>query len=302
MAAADLTAINREESQTGARILVADDDNALRHAMGKILRGCGYEVTSFDNGADALAALQSHSFDLAILDIWMPRMTGLEVLSHLRNEGNKARIIIMTSDDTPETLLRAVREQAYDYIAKPFPPQGIIERAQRALHKESEPPIEVLCARPHWVELLAPCTRAAAERIEGYILRLESGLGEDMRAEVASAFRELLMNAVEWGGELDPNRKVRIAYVRTPRMLMYHIADPGKGFSFEKLDHAAVGQPSGEAVAHMAVREKKGIRPGGFGILMTKAAADELIYNDKQNEVIFIRYLTPHQAEAPRGQ
>ncbi|PYY19503.1 MAG: hypothetical protein DMG60_04050 [Acidobacteria bacterium] len=286
------------DSQEPARIVVADDDNALRYAITKLLKSCGYDVTSFDNGADALEAIQRNPFDLAILDIWMPRMSGLEVLAHLRTEDKKPRIIIMTSDDTPETLLRAVREQAYDYVAKPFPPHDIIERAQRALHKDSEPPIEVICAQPHWVELLAPCTRGTAERIEGFILRLEVGLSEELRVEVAQAFRELLMNAVEWGGKLDANRKVRIAYVRTPRMLMYRIADPGQGFSFQDLDHAAVGHPPHNPVSHMAVREKKGIRPGGFGILMTKAAADELIYNDKQNEVIFIRYLMPQDAAA----
>ena len=286
------------DSQEPARIVVADDDNALRYAITKLLKSCGYDVTSFDNGADALEAIQRNPFDLAILDIWMPRMSGLEVLAHLRTEDKKPRIIIMTSDDTPETLLRAVREQAYDYVAKPFPPHDIIERAQRALLKDSEPPIEVICAQPHWVELLAPCTRGTAERIEGFILRLEVGLSEELRVEVAQAFRELLMNAIEWGGKLDANRKVRIAYVRTPRMLMYRIADPGQGFSFQDLDHAAVGHPPHNPVAHMAVREKKGIRPGGFGILMTKAAADELIYNDKQNEVIFIRYLMPQDAAA----
>jgi len=294
--------MSRESNRTSARILVADDDNALRHAIVKMLESCGYQVQNFDNGADALNAIQQDRFDLAILDIWMPRMSGLEVLSHLRNAQEKPRIIIMTSDETPESLLRAVQEQAYDYLAKPFPPREIIERADRALRNDSEPPIEVMCAQPHWVELLAPCTRIAAERIEGFIMQLETGLGEEMRTEVASAFRELLMNAVEWGGKLDPNRKVRIAYVRTPRMLMYRIADPGQGFSFKGLDHAAVGQPPGEAVAHMAVRDKKGIRPGGFGIVMTKAAADELIYNDKQNEVIFIRYLTPKDAAVSGGQ
>ncbi|HWC15693.1 MAG TPA: response regulator [Terriglobales bacterium] len=291
-----------EVSAAATRVLVADDDNALRHAIATILKNGGHKVTSLDNGADALQALRRDKFDLAILDIWMPRLSGLEVLSHLRKLEAKPRIIIMTSDDTPETLVRAVREEAYDYIAKPFPPQSIVERVQRALHKDAEPPIEVLCAQPHWFELLAPCSRAAAERIEGFILRLEAGLKEDTRAEIASAFRELLMNAVEWGGKLDPNRKVRIAYVRTPRMLMYRIADPGQGFSFENLEHAAVGQPSGDPMAHMAVREQKGIRPGGFGLLLTKAAADELIYNDKQNEVIFIRYLTPQRLTVSKGQ
>jgi anti-sigma regulatory factor (Ser/Thr protein kinase) len=197
-------------------------------------------------------------------------------------------------------LLRAVRDQAYDYIPKPFPPHDIVDRVERALRKNAEPPIEVICARPHWLELLAPCTRATADRIEGFIMGLETGSPENIRVEVASAFRELLMNAVEWGGQLDPNRKVRIAYVRTPRMLMYRIADPGQGFSFQGLDHAAIGQPPGNVVGHMEVREQKGIRPGGFGLLMTKAVADELIYNDKQNEVIFIRYLQPQAAVASK--
>src|SRR4051812_28290836 len=93
------------------------------------------------------------------------------------------------------------------------------------------------------------------------------------------------------GGQLDPNRKVRIASVRSSRMLMIRIADPGPGFSFEGLTHAAVGQPESEPIAHMSVRNERGIRAGGFGIMMTKAAADELLYNEAQNEVLFIKYL-----------
>lgn len=79
-------------------------------------------------------------------------------------------------------------------------------------------------------------------------------------------------------------------------MLMFRIADPGPGFSFEGLSHAAVGQPESEPIAHMTVREERGIRPGGFGILMTKAAADELLYNEAQNEVMFIKYFEKTQA------
>ena len=105
-----------------------------------------------------------------------------------------------------------------------------------------------------------------------------------------------MLNAVEWGGQLDPNRKVRIASVRSPRMLMYRIADPGPGFSFEGLSHAAVGQPEAEPTAHMSIREERGIRPGGFGILMTRAGADELLYNEAQNEVMFVKYFDNAQA------
>jgi len=76
------------------------------------------------------------------------------------------------------------------------------------------------------VELLIPCTREAAERIQTFVMKLEADLPESVRETIASCFRELLLNAVEWGGQLDPNRKVRVAYVLSPRMLMFRIADP----------------------------------------------------------------------------
>jgi hypothetical protein len=70
------------------------------------------------------------------------------------------------------------------------------------------------------------------------------------------------------------------------------VADPGAGFSFEGLTHAAVHQTSAEAIARVAiVRDQLGMRPGGFGIAMARAIADELLYNEAQNEVVFIKYL-----------
>jgi CheY-like chemotaxis protein len=278
------------------RVLVADDDAATRHGVAKLLDNAGFEVTEAADGIAALNAVQEKQYDLVFLDIWMPHLSGLEVLARIRTGASRPKVIVMTSDGTSETLLRAVKEQAYDYLSKPFPPRQAVEVAQSALSAVHEPAIEVLSARPHWVELLIPCTREAAERIQTFMMKLEADLPDSVRETIASSFRELLLNAVEWGGQFDPNRKVRIASVRSPRMLMFRIADPGPGFSFEKLSHAAVGQPESEPIAHMSVREERGIRPGGFGILMTKAAADELLYNEAQNEVMFIKYFENTQA------
>ncbi|HET7441198.1 MAG TPA: response regulator [Terriglobales bacterium] len=278
------------------RVLIADDDAATRHGVAKLLENAGFEVSEAADGIAALSAIQEKQYDLVFLDIWMPHLSGLEVLARIRTGTSRPKVIVMTSDGTSETLLHAVKEQAYDYLSKPFPPRQAVEVAQRALSTDQEPAIEVLSARPHWVELLIPCTREAAERIQTFMMKLEADLPDSVRETIASSFRELLLNAVEWGGQFDPNRKVRIASVRSPRMLMFRIADPGPGFSFERLSHAAVGQPQSEPIAHMSVREERGIRPGGFGILMTKAAADELLYNEAQNEVMFIKYLDEAQA------
>jgi two-component system, OmpR family, response regulator len=282
----------RRASGLRRKILVADDDRTTRLAVTSMLKKAGYAVTAAKNGAEALRDIQRKSFDLAFLDIWMPELTGLEVLARVRDGESHPKIIMMTSDATPGTLLRAIREQAYEYLSKPFPPKEAVDVAERALKQNASPPIEVISAKPHWVELLIPCTREAAERIQSFLMKLEADLPDDLRNTIGLAFKELLLNAVEWGGKLDPNRKVRIAHVRSSRMLLYRVADPGPGFSFQGLTHAAVGQSPDEPIAHMSVRDQLGIRPGGFGITMIRSMADELLYNEAQNEVIFIKYLT----------
>jgi CheY-like chemotaxis protein len=275
------------------RVLVADDDATTRLSISTMLRRAGYDVEEALNGADAITQIQQGNFDLVFLDVWMPGISGLEVLAQVRDCARRMKVIVMTSDSTPETLLTAVREQAFDYVTKPFPPKQAVELAQRALAAESVAPIEVISARPEWVELLIPCTREAAERVESFLRKMEVTLPEELRDSIGQAFRELLLNAVEWGGKLDPDRKVRIASVRSPRMILYRIADPGTGFDPATLAHAAVGQAEDDVTTHVQVRENLGLRAGGFGIVMTRALADELIYNEARNEVIFIKYLQP---------
>ena len=273
-------------------VLVAEDDRPTRVLLRERLKAARFTVTTARDGVEALAQLKNKPFDLMLLDIWMPRMNGLEVLARLRQLSRRPKVVVMTSDNTPETLLRAIQEQAYRYISKPVEPKVLIALLRDIL--ASSPgslPIEVLSARPDWVELLVPCAREAAARIESFLGHLDADLEPAVRESVGQAFRELLLNAIEWGGRLDPNRKVRIAYVRGSRMLMYRIADPGPGFRIEEVKHAAVGQPPDRPIEHMKVREAKGLRPGGFGILMAKAKVDELIYNEARNEVVFVKYL-----------
>src|SRR5580700_2737786 len=153
--------------------------------------------------------------------------------------------------------------------------------------------IEVVSATPNWVELLISSTREAAEMAQAFVAKLEADLPHELINSIGQALRELLLNAVEWGGKLDPNQKVRIARLRYPRMLLYRVADPGSGFSFEGLTHAAVHQTSAESITRVAVvRDQLGMRPGGFGTSIARAIAHELLYNEAQNEVVLIKYLT----------
>ena len=135
-------------------ILVVEDDRSTRQLLTEMLKTAGFSVASAKDGVDALKRLRARSYDLMLLDVWMPKMNGLDVLAALPKEGARPRVVVMTSDDTPETLLRAVREQAWRYVAKPVEPQALVELLREVLAQTAVAPrIEVVSARPDWFEL-----------------------------------------------------------------------------------------------------------------------------------------------------
>ncbi len=275
------------------RILVVDDDRALRHALTTLLAEAGYTVVEAGDGPGALTCLAAAPADLMLLDLGLPGIGGLDVLAKVRALASPPRVVVVTADDTPGTLLKAIGGQVDGYVTKPFAPGGIVEVIDDVLAKPPAAalPIEVISARPEWVELVAPCSLDVANRIQGFMMTLEASLPEKVRESVGQAFHELLFNGVEWGGKLDPTRKVRISCIRTRRMLLYRIADPGEGFDFGRLSHAAISNPEDDPLQHALVREEKGLRPGGLGLKITRTLVDELVYNEKRNEVVFIKYL-----------
>jgi hypothetical protein len=74
-------------------------------------------------------------------------------------------------------------------------------------------------------------------------------------------------------------------------MVLCRVKDPGQGFSLEELEHSAIANPEEDPFKHMETREAQGRRPGGFGILMAAKLVDDLIYNEKGNEVLLVKYL-----------
>ena len=272
------------------QVLVIDDDSSIHDLVAHALRDAA-DVTTSTTATEGLKTLAERPFDLLLLDLGLPDIHGLDVLSRLRQSGSGTRVAVITADDTPESLLRAIQENTWEYLRKPFTMEEIAQLAERAFTTAPEPEIKVLSCKREWLELSIPCTKDAAERIEHFVRHLGSDLSLDLQGPVAMAFRELLMNAVEWGGGLDPQRRVRISCLRTPRMLLYRIADPGPGFRFEGLTHSAALHPEGVFGAS-AVRQEKGMRPGGLGVLMSRDMADELIYNEAQNEVVLVKYLS----------
>jgi two-component system response regulator ChvI len=117
-----------------ATIALVDDDRNILASVGMLLEQEGYHVRSYADGASALTALQATPPDLAILDIKMPRMDGLELLRRLRQSGDLP-VIFLTSKDEEIDELMGLNAGADDYIRKPFSQRLLLERVRAVLRR-----------------------------------------------------------------------------------------------------------------------------------------------------------------------
>ena len=117
------------------KVLIAEDEAHLGTILETFLNGKGYHVTTVRDGRAALQCLRSESFDVALLDIVMPEMDGLEVLRHVREESMPPEVIIITGNGTIETAISAIKLGAYDYLSKPYRMAEIDVLVRRAWEK-----------------------------------------------------------------------------------------------------------------------------------------------------------------------
>jgi anti-sigma regulatory factor (Ser/Thr protein kinase) len=127
-----------------------------------------------------------------------------------------------------------------------------------------------------------------AERLTRFMNELAGDLPETDRYQLITAFREVLLNAMEHGAGFDPTKVVEVAAVRTQRTLVYYFKDPGPGFNV----HApAMVASEDDPISHLDEREAEGRRAGGFGLLLTSKLVDEVHYSERGNEVILVKHL-----------
>jgi CheY-like chemotaxis protein len=276
-------------------ILIAEDDAAARTGLAQLIASAGFTVTTAADGREALEQVDRIQPGVVLLDIWMPHLNGLQVLSELKARPSRPRVIVMTADDTPETVLLTLRQDAYQFISKPIelqPLLHLLRDVKESPAAEPAPSIIVLSARAGWVELLLPCTQEVADRIESYVASLETDLPDDIRASVGVVFKELLLDAMGGEGHFDPYHRVRIACLRAKRMLMFRIADAGYGFRASdngaSIDTAGPDRRQDQAAAASDKAATAILRPG---LLLARELADELLVNERRDEVVFVKYL-----------
>jgi DNA-binding response OmpR family regulator len=118
-----------------ARILIVDDDKELRTNLSEIMTGAGYKAEEASSGSEAVEKAIEEDFDVVLLDLIMPKMSGSDVLGELRRVSPRTKVIMITAFATIENAVDAIKHGASDYLTKPFKIDELLMRVRRLLEE-----------------------------------------------------------------------------------------------------------------------------------------------------------------------
>ena len=113
------------------KVLLVDDDKSNRESIARYLKQAGLEVTTADNGRSGLRHLETELFDIAVMDLRMPEMDGLELLEWLRSKGPRVPAVMISAFGEVRDAVAAIKLGAEDYLVKPFDPEELVLRIRR---------------------------------------------------------------------------------------------------------------------------------------------------------------------------
>lgn len=287
-----------ETEQIQHRLLVVEDMPALQAHIAETLRDLGDTVT-VDTANDGRMALDlidkaPEPYHLILSDIIMPRMDGEALLAELRRRDYPAAVIMLTALGQDDMIVRCLRQGACDYLVKPVGMDDLTTAAANALQHMPlvGRSIEVEYDPHGWFEVFGESDPSMLYRYRRFLGLLDKfRIAEPAASEVRLALEELGRNAIEWGNKNDKGKKVRFGCRILPGKAIVYIEDEGDGFIPDQ-----VPDPSADPLAHLEHRKAIGKRLGGYGIHLIKHLMDKLIYNQKGNRVVAIKYL-----DKPKG-
>jgi anti-sigma regulatory factor (Ser/Thr protein kinase)/ActR/RegA family two-component response regulator len=285
-----------------SRVLVIGSFVPVSREIGDALSAANLPVEYAHGDADALQRLRARAFGVVITSPESTVEEDLALLREMRAIRPGVKCILLAHHSTPAETIAALRAHVFACFTPPFDLGDIVNLAGGAASdSEWRNDIEVLSAKPGWVAVRVNCRLITAERLMTFAKELSDQLPEGTRQDMLQALREILLNAMEHGAAFDPEQVVEVTAVRTGRAMVFYVHDPGGGFRRELIKHAAIANPPGDPAAHIRERRDKGMRPGGFGLLMASGTVDELIYSEIGNEVLLIKYAdwAPEEPAAP---
>jgi len=228
-----------------AHVLLIEDDKTIRMTLEYALTRAGYEVTTAANGVDGLEAANATEPDLILLDVLLPKLSGIEVARSLRKSGMRTPIIMLTALDSSEDKIAGLDAGADDYVTKPFSTPELLARIRANLRRsgsEDAQPPSIIEAGPLSID-----TKATRVTLEGKVIRLRS---KEYALLVALATRRGALCTRQWiaqevwGEVFLPTSRTIDTHVRRLRKALAHDSwtfiqtEHGMGYRFDPKEHA----------------------------------------------------------------
>jgi DNA-binding NtrC family response regulator len=250
-------------------ILVVDDEKAQREILELILSDEGYDVTTAASGEAALKFAKDRRFDLALTDLKMTGMDGIELLQHLLAYDSSIIVILLTAHGSIESAKEALRRGAFDYLEKPYDKAALLETINRALDRLDAIDSEIISASPK-METVKKMILKVARSNSTVLIRGESGTGKELIAravhnqsprndEMFQAVNCAAINENLLESELFGHEKGSFTGAHAEKKGLFEIADRGTLF----LDEIAELDVGIQAKLLRALQERKIRRVGG---------------------------------------
>jgi DNA-binding response OmpR family regulator len=277
--------------------LIVEDHPEQAELVARILSTRDFESIVAADGETALRRARDHIPDVVLLDLMLPDINGFDVCRQLRTDRATMLIpvVMLTALNDVQHRVHGFRVGANAYVTKPYGVEALFDaigaaRAWRAsiekralhgeIHLELNSEINFLKDLNDFLMLVCQSTPLANDQV----------------VQLRQAVMEMAHNSIEWGNLHQSDRLVNITYRVHEDRLEIVVRDQGSGFDRTTLPHAAVPD---DPFSHLDVREKLGLRAGGFGLLICQGMVDEMRYNDVGNEVTLIKRFTPKKSPQP---
>ena len=240
---------------------------------------------------DATRLLRGRAFDVVLTDPATSATEDLALLDALRQVRPGIKTIVLAPTLSNADVIAALRQHVYACFTRPIDYEEVAEMSRAAIEDADwRDGIAVTSGLPHWITLRVSCRLITADRLTRFMTEYRSDIPSADRDLLMTAFREMLLNAMEHGAGFDPEKVIEVTAAQTARAIVYHFRDPGSGFDRTDLTHAAATPDPNDVIKTALERAEDGLRPGGFGMLIVRQIVDELVYNERGNEVLLIKY------------
>jgi DNA-binding response OmpR family regulator len=267
--------------------LIVEDHPEQADLVSRILRLRDYKPILAEDGESGLRLAREQRPDVMLLDLMLPDINGFDVCRRLRTDPTTRLIpvVMLTALNDVQHRVHGFRVGANAYVTKPYGVDDLFEAITAARAWRASMEHRALHGEIH-VELNSEIT--LLKDLNDFLMLVceSTPLQQEQVIQIRQAVMEMAHNAIEWGNRHQSDRLVNITYRIHKDSLEIVVQDQGPGFDRSRLPHAAVPE---DPFSHLDVREKLGLRAGGFGLLICQGMVDEMRYNDAGNQVTLIK-------------